>query len=140
MICLPSLEFSSIWGSPSIIMTYSGPIFSAKSSACLMSASSVLVSLFLLRLSYLLIELYYIAILLKFRFIAADDLDDFLNLRQCWLRGVWRRFALLRLSKRWHHAAKAEMARTSFSFMIGFPDYAQALLVMASYGTLPAGQ
>ena len=46
MICLPSLEFSSIWGSPSIIVTYSGPIFCAKSSACLMSTSSVLGSFF----------------------------------------------------------------------------------------------
>ena len=33
-----------------------------------------------IRLSYLLIELYYIAISLKLRCIAADDLDDLLNL------------------------------------------------------------
>jgi hypothetical protein len=54
------------------------------------------------RLSYLLIELYYIALLLKFRFIAADDFDDLLNLPQCWLRGVWLRSALLQFSKRRH--------------------------------------
>jgi hypothetical protein len=54
------------------------------------------------RLSYLLIELYYIALLLKFRFIAADEFDDLLNLPQCWLRGVWLRSALLQFSKRRH--------------------------------------
>ena len=93
-----------------------------------------------MRLSYLLIELYYIAILLKFRFIAADDLDDLLNLPQCWLRGVWLRSALCS-SANAGIAARAEMARTSLNVMIGFPDYAQALLVMfASYDTLPAVQ
>jgi hypothetical protein len=45
---------------------------------------------FLHRLGYLRIELLDIAKLLRFYFIAADDLDDFLNLRQCWLWCGWR--------------------------------------------------
>ena len=44
--------------------------------------------LFLFRLRYLLFELLDIAIKLYFDFIVSDDLDDFLNLLQCWLRGV----------------------------------------------------
>jgi hypothetical protein len=54
---------------------------SAKSSACLVSSSTLF-------LSYLLFELLDIAKLLRFYFIARDDLYDFLNLRQRWLRGV----------------------------------------------------
>ena len=68
-----------------------------------------------MRLSYLLIELYYIALLLKFRFIAADDFDDLLNLPQCWLRGVWLRSALLQFSKRRHRYESGD-GENSFEF------------------------
>jgi hypothetical protein len=67
-------------------------------------------------LSYLLIEPYYIAILLKFRFIAADDLDDLLNLLQCWLWGVWLRSALLQFSKRWHHGGESRDGENKLQF------------------------
>jgi hypothetical protein len=40
MSSLPWLEFSSIWSSASMNLTNSGPIFSARSSACLPSVSS----------------------------------------------------------------------------------------------------
>jgi hypothetical protein len=59
-------------------------------------------------LSYLLIEPYYIAILQKFGFIAANDLDDLLNLRQCWLWGVWLPSALLQFSKRRHRGESGD--------------------------------
>jgi hypothetical protein len=46
--------------------------------------------------------------MLRLYFIARDDLDDFLNLRQRWLWCVWRWTALLRLSKRWHRGESGD--------------------------------
>jgi hypothetical protein len=89
-------------------------------------SSSTIGVLLLLRLSYLLFEPLDLAILLRFHFIAPDDLDDFLDLRQCWLRDVWRCTALLRLTKGRHRDESGE-GEDKFEFHERVPDYAGAL-------------
>ena len=74
--------------------------------------------------------------MLRLYFIARDDLDDFLNLRQRWLWCVWRWTALLRLSKRWHRGESGD-GEDKFEFHDRVPRLCfRHSLVMSHHMTL----
>jgi len=132
-----SMEFSlSISDSPIASSRHTpGPIFSPRSFPTVWVSFFELLASVLLRRRYLLLRALDIAILLCFRFIAADDLDDFLNLRQCRLRRVWRGHRpVARCANAGIEGSRAEMTRTCSSFMTGLPT---ALLVSYPHWRAP---
>ena len=97
---LASLDFGSTSSNPSINLKYSGPSLSS-SDFSLSAERFERLGIILLRGRFdLIFELGKIAIGLRFHCIAGDDLDDVLSICPCWLRYLWLRTTLLRVSKR----------------------------------------
>jgi hypothetical protein len=82
IISMPSLEIMTS-SNPSIILEYSGPRLVTSASACFAERFDCLGIVLLLGRPYLIVEFAQMAIVLRFRFIAANDLDDVLSIRLC---------------------------------------------------------